>query len=780
MTSPTSEDLATQVRLLSGRDNWSTEAVEGHRPVVVADGPHGVRRPDADQLGIGSALPATCFPTASSLAASWDLDLIEQVGAALGRESRARDVDVLLGPGLNLKRHPAGGRNFEYFSEDPLLSGRMAAAMVRGLQSQGVGGCLKHFAVNNQEAGRMVVDVLVDDRTLRELYLTGFEIAVRESAPWTVMCAYNRVGGTYCSDHRWLLTDVLRDEWGFDGVVMSDWGAVNDRAAAVAAGLDLEMPTSGKAFDREVVAAVERGKLDAAAVERSVARLARLAERAESAVADGLAGADDAEAHHVLAGRAAAAGTVLLTNDGILPLASPGRLAVIGGFATRPRYQGAGSSQVTPTRLDTALDAFRDRLGDDTRVAFAPGYALDGSTTDTLVEAAVAAARDADVAVVFAGLPGAYESEGFDRDHLRLPDGHTRLVEAVVAVNPRTVVVLANGAPVELPWADRPAALVEGYLAGQAGGSAIVDVLLGHAEPGGRLAESFPVAAEDLPASAAFPGEPRQVRYLEGLHVGYRFHDTFAVPARFPFGHGGSYTTFAWSEVEVNGAGQRFTVSVTVTNTGERAGSEAVQVYVADVDATVHRPAQELRGFAKVHLAPGEAERVHVDLGPRAFAHWDVERRDWLVAAGTFEVRVAASSVDVRERVRIEVDGESEVPASPHRPEPLADEATFAAMFGREVPDADPVLPLHRNSTLDDLAATPLGRAVQPLLARAASRAMLGSLHEPDAATRRMFATILRESPLRSLVLFGQGRPSLAALDRVLRVLDLQPSRRRR
>ncbi|MFA9428791.1 glycoside hydrolase family 3 C-terminal domain-containing protein [Egicoccus sp. AB-alg2] len=776
-TPPTTSTLAEQVRLLSGQDNWRTEPIGDVRALVLADGPHGVRRPSAGQLGIGEAVPATCFPTAASLAATWDPDLLEEVGAALGREARARDVDVLLGPGLNLKRHPAGGRNFEYFSEDPLLSGRLAAALVRGVQSQGVGACLKHFAVNNQESNRLIVDVVVDERTLRELYLSGFEIAVRESAPWTVMCAYNRVNGVYCSDSRRLLTDVLREEWGFDGVVMSDWGATNDRANALAAGMDLEMPGSGKAFDDEVVAAVRRGRIDAADVERSVGRLADLVRRLDEGPAE-VAVADDPDAHHALARRVAAAGTVLLTNDGLLPLTGGGRLAVVGRFAAEPRYQGAGSSQVTPTRVEAALPALRERLDATTDVTYAAGYDEAGDTSDTLVAEAVAAATAADVVVVFAGLPGAYESEGFDRDHLGLPDGHTRVVEAVLDANPRTVVVLSNGGPVELPWADRPAALVEGYLAGQAGGAAIVDVLVGDAEPGGRLAESFPVTVSDLPADANFPGGPKQVVYRERWYVGYRFHETAGVPARFPFGHGGSYTTFAWNDLTVDGQGQHVRVEIDVTNTGERAGSEVVQVYVRDVEASVPRPDRELRGFTKVHLAPGETARVGIDLGPRAFAFYDADAGDWRVEAGAFEVLVGASATDVRARATIDVDGEPASTSDVGSGSPwVADDDTFAALLGRPVPRPDPVLPLHRNSSVEDLLHTPLGRRVQPLLAGTATRQMLGSLHQPDAATRRMFETMVRTSPLRAMVLFGRGRPSFRSLDRVLQVLNLRGAR---
>jgi beta-glucosidase len=782
--------LEEKVRLLSGRDFWHLEPVPsvGLPALMVTDGPHGLRKQigDADQLGLGAAVPATCFPTASGLAATWDEPLLTEVGAALGRECRAEDVAVLLGPGLNLKRHPAGGRNFEYLAEDPLLAGRLAAALVHGIQSQGVGASVKHLAANHQESFRMVIDTVVDQRTLRELELTAFELVIRGASPWTVMCAYNRLNGEFCADSRWLLTEVLREEWGFDGLVVTDWGAVNDRVRGIEAGLDLEMPGNGGAHDAEVVAAVREGRLAEADVDRCATRVVELVLRAQQNVT--VTDTFDADEHHALARRVAAAATVLLTNDGILPLAPTGRLAVIGAFATHPRYQGAGSSQVTPTRLDTALAAFRDRVGDGVELVSAPGYDPDtGDAPEHLVTAAVEAAATADVAIVFVGLPGRYESEGFDRPHLRLPAGHDRLVEAVLAANPRTVVVLSNGAPVELPWADRPAALVEGYLGGQASGSAMVDVLLGDAEPGGRLAESFPVRASDLPADRGFPGHRRQVEHREGLGVGYRFHDTAGVPARFAFGHGLGYTTFRLDALEVDGGGQRFTVRVRVTNTGARAGAEVVQVYVRALEPRVGRPDKELRGFAKVHLTPDDAEVVTIDLGPRAFATYDVGASAWRVDAGAFEILVGVSSVDVRASATIEVDGDAEladghpaaVPPGPSLPPPggVADDAAFAAMLGRPVPRPDPVRPFHRNTAVADLGATRLGRAVQRVIIEVGRRQAARTTPAGDAASRRMFEAMLREMPLRGSVVLGGGRLSFVALDAIIDVLNGHPLR---
>ena len=770
--------LEERVRLLSGADFWHLERLEQHGlgSIMVTDGPHGLRKQGAaaDHLGVHGAAPATCFPTAATLGASWDEALLTEVGEALGREASALGVSVVLGPGLNLKRHPAGGRNFEYYSEDPLLSGRLAAAFVRGAQSQGVGTSIKHFAVNNQETFRLVVDAVVDERTLRELYLTGFEIAVKESSPWTVMCAYNLVNGLYCSEHHRLLTGILRDEWGFGGLVMSDWGATNDRALGVAAGLDLEMPGSKGAFDGEVLAAVRSGTLAADEVDLAARRVVELIQRGQG---DGAPAPCDADEQHALARRAAAGGTVLLTNDGTLPLAATGRLAVIGAFAESPRYQGAGSSQVTPTRVDAALDALRARVGaagdGGGEVAWARGYdAASGDTTDDLVREAVAAAAGADVAIVFAGLPGRYESEGFDRDNLDLPAGHTRLIEAVAAANPRAVVVLSNGAPVHLPWVDRVAALVEAYLGGQAGGSAIVDVLFGDAEPGGRLAESFPVHVAQLPADRNFPGRPRQVEYREGLFVGYRFHDTAGVPARFAFGHGLSYTTFELGEVSVVGEGQDFQVRAMVTNNGDRAGSDVVQVYVRDVHSSVYRPHKELRGFAKVHLAPGESQQVTVALGRRAFAVWDVATADWAVEAGEFEVLVGASSVDIRATHTITVASDDVVAPAPSPSGFEATDAEFTAMLGHPIPVPPPTRPFTRNSTLADMQSTLVGRGLLALVTRVARQQAAKEFPDADEATVRMIESAVSEGPARALVAMSGGLVPMGALDGRLDVLN--------
>ncbi len=768
---------ADRIALLSGGDFWHTRALPDHGvpAVLLSDGPHGLRTQEegGDHLGLGDSRPATCFPPAVTLASSWDEDLVGEVGRALGAEAAGLGVAVLLGPGLNIKRHPRCGRNFEYFSEDPLLSGRLAAAMVRGIQDTGVGACLKHFAVNNQETMRFVVDAIVDERTLRELYLSGFEHAVRTAQPRSVMAAYNLVNGVYCSDNRWLLTDVLREEWGFTGVVVSDWGAVNDRTAGVFAGMDLEMPGSAGISDGDVAAAVADGRLAAADVTRCAGRILDLVAAAPPAPAGVPSFAD----HDALARRAAAAGTVLLTNDGTLPLAENVSVALIGGFADQPRYQGAGSSQVVPTRLHTALAEFRDRGWD---VRYSPGFdPVTSARDDSAVAAAVAEARAADVAVIMAGLPGVSESEGFDRDDLALPSQQQVLIDAVCRANPRTVVVLSNGAPVTMPWAAAPAAVVEAYLGGQAGGAAVVDVLTGSAEPGGRLAETFPVCAEDVSSDPWFPGDPHQVTYREGLFVGYRHTTTAGVEPLFPFGHGLSFTTFVWSSPTVADAvipaGGDVTVALSVSNVGDRSGSDVVQVYLHDRTGTVLRPRRELAAFAKVSLQPGETQDVTLTVPGRAFAFWDVRTGTWEVPAGPFDIEVARSSEDVHASLSVTVTGGVTSSADPAGGPAIADtDGRFAARLGYPIPRPRPTRPFTRLATVGEIATTRLGRGIRTVL-RKNSGADFAAVAETDPALGRMLERGLDELPLRTAALFSQGLVTWPVLDGVIALLNGDP-----
>ncbi|WP_309129934.1 glycoside hydrolase family 3 C-terminal domain-containing protein [Microbacterium sp.] len=673
--------LEEKAALTSGADFWTTKSVEraGIPSLMLTDGPHGLRKQagGSDHLGLAGSVPATCFPPAVGLSASFDPELAERVGAALGVESAIEDVAVILGPGINIKRSPLCGRNFEYMSEDPIVSGVMGTGLVRGIQSQGVGASLKHFAANNQETDRLRVSSDVDPRALREIYLRGFERVVKDAQPWTVMCSYNRINGAYASEDPWLLSQVLRDEWGFEGIVVSDWGAVNDRVAGIVAGMDLEMPGSSGRTDAQIVDAVEQGSLDEAALDVVVDRILELARKAE---ARPTASAPlDVEAHHALAREAAGRGIVLLKNmapvDGreestpLLPLRTDGRLAVIGEFARTPRYQGAGSSQINPTRVDTALDAIRDAA--EGEVTFAAGFTIDEdepmtADAEKLRDEAVAAASAADTVVLFLGVPAHIESEGFDRTDIDLPRAQLELLDAVLAANPRMVVVLSNGGVVALPFAGKVPAIVEAWLLGQAGGSATADVLFGAVNPSGRLAETIPLRLEDTPAWGNFPGEHGHVRYGEGLLVGYRWYDARHLPVAYPFGHGLSYTTFSYGDAtaEVDADGD-VVVTVAVTNTGEIAGREVVQVYTSLDGSSVQRPPRELKGFRSVAIEPSETVTVQIPLRRSELAYWDVRVDRWVVEGGEYLIEVGASSRDLRTRTSVQLDGdEVDLPVS--------------------------------------------------------------------------------------------------------------------
>lgn len=666
--------LEEKAALLSGADVWHTVAVErlGIPAIMCSDGPHGMRAQvgDVDEGEMLKAAPATCFPTASAIASSWDRDLIHEVGEAIANEARQYGVSVVLGPGVNMKRSPLCGRNFEYVSEDPYLAGELGLAMVQGIQSRDVGTSVKHYAANNQEHDRLRVSAEIDERTLREIYLPAFERIVTAGEPWTVMCAYNRINGTHASQHHWLLTDVLRDEWGYDGVVVSDWGAVHDRVAAVQAGLDWEMPPDLERSPGAVVAAVEGGWLDEAVVDASVRRMLEMVAKGRHVLE--LDETVDVDAHHELARRAAAESAVLLKNDGdLLPLGDTGTVAVIGEFARTPRFQGSGSSRVTTTKVDVALDEITATFGAD-RVSFAAGYVIEGETdgdgvdVDELCAEAVRTAAGADSVVFFLGLPDSWESEGFDRDHMDLPPDQLATLSAVRAENDRVVVVLVNGATVVVePWCDTVPAVLECWLGGQAAGGAIADLLHGDACPGGRLAETMPVRLNDVPSTLNFPGDPGVVRYGEGVFIGYRAHDHLDQRVSFPFGYGLTYTTFEVTDLDVTLSGRAADgtltalVTATVTNTGARRGSHVVQVYVGDDEAEVARPPRELKGFAKVHLDAGNSERITIELDQRAFSYWSPRHRRWVVESGSFTIAAGSHSRDLPCSTTIEVDAPS-------------------------------------------------------------------------------------------------------------------------
>ncbi|KAA0960064.1 beta-glucosidase [Microbacterium sp. ANT_H45B] len=669
MTEPSASDLTLDEKasLTSGADFWTTKAIDriGLPSIMMTDGPHGLRKQagGTDHLGLSSSVPATCFPPAVGIGSTFDPQIIERVGAAIGIEAAIEDVAVVLGPGINIKRSPLCGRNFEYFSEDPLVSGILGAASVRGVQSQGVGTSLKHFAANNQEFDRMRASSDIDPRPLHEIYLRGFERVVTEAQPWTVMCSYNRINGVYASEDPWLLTRVLREDWGFDGLVVSDWGAVNDRVAGVAAGLDLEMPSSGGRTDAQLVAAVRAGELSESVLDTAADRAIDLVRKA--AQRPSVSGPLDVEAHHELAREAAGRSIVLLKNDDdLLPLDPSTRIAVIGAFATEPRFQGAGSSLINPTRVDRALDELRAVAGDT--VSYAAGFGVEGGaiaasgrTAEDLRDEAVAAASAADVAVVFLGLPAAEESEGFDREHIHLPAAQLAVLDAVIEANPATVVVLSNGGVVALPFADRVPAILETWLLGQAGGGAVADVLFGTVSPSGKLTETVPVRLEDNPSFGNFPGEFGHVRYGEGVLVGYRWYDAKGLDVTFPFGHGLSYTTFSYGDAEVSTTSDGdLVVTVDVTNTGSRDGREIVQVYVAPVASAVQRAPRELKAFSSVAIAAGQTAAVELVVARADLAYWDVRVDRWIVEPGTYRIEVAASSRDIRSSTTVEVEGD--------------------------------------------------------------------------------------------------------------------------
>ncbi|GAB3714462.1 glycoside hydrolase family 3 C-terminal domain-containing protein [Nocardiopsis nanhaiensis] len=653
-------DPAAKASVTSGSDTWHSTGVDGVlRALHLADGPHGIRQQpeEGDHLGIGGSVPATCFPPAVGLGATWNPELVRRVGGALGAEASAMGVDVVLGPGMNIKRSPLCGRNFEYVSEDPHTTARIAAALVEGIQAEGVGACVKHFAANNQETDRMRVSSDVDDRTLREVYLPAFEEVIRTTAPAMVMCSYNRVNGVYASQDPWLLTELLRGEWGYEGAVVSDWGAVVDRVEAVRAGLDLEMPPSGT--DHVVTAAVEKGELDESVLDTVVERLSRLQDRVSADTTRRL----EHDAHDELAREAAREALVLLKNDGgALPLPQGGSVAVIGEFARTPRYQGGGSSRVVPTRVTSALDAFGTALPEGVR--FAPGFTLDGVADPALVREAVTDAREADTAVLFLGLPDAAESEGYDRTHIDLPADQLELLARVREVSDRVVVVLSNGGVVSVSdWQDRADAVLEGWLLGQAGGGAVVDVLTGAASPSGRLTETIPLKLSDHGSYLNFPGGYGHVRYGEGVFVGYRHFDTLDRPVAYPFGHGLTYSTFAYGDLSVASSGKNeWTVSFTVTNTGGRTAAEVAQLYTGVEQDYPTRPRRELRGFEKVSLEPGRSARVELPLTGHDLSTWDPQYRRWSLAAGTYTVAVGASSRDTRLVGEVTTEGDRFVP----------------------------------------------------------------------------------------------------------------------
>ena len=764
-------NLEQKCALLSGDTVFTTRGYKnaGVPSITLSDGPNGVRKQAgaADHLGLNPSVPATCFPTAATVACSWDPALGEEIGRAMGEEAAAQEVAVLLGPGLNTKRSPLCGRNFEYFSEDPYLSGKMAAAYVRGIQSEGISACPKHFAVNSQELRRMASDSVVDERTLRELYLTGFEIVVKEAHPKALMSSYNLINGIYANENAHLLQDILREEWGFDGAVVTDWGGSNDHALGVKNGSTLEMPAPGGDAVRELLAAVRSGKITEADVDARLDELLTLVLDTHAAV-ERHSRSFDADAHHALARRAAGESVVLLKNDdALLPLAEGTRVAVIGDFAETPRYQGAGSSAVNSIKVDTFLDCLSD--SGLYSVGFAPGFDRQGKPDAAKQAEAVALAAKADAVLLCLGLDEIKESEGLDRADMKLADNQIELLQAVREANPNTVVIVNAGASLETPWLAHCKALVYGALGGQAGAGAMVDVLTGKINPGGKLAETWANAYDDTPARDHFAGPGRTVQYREGLYVGYRYYQTAGVPVAFPFGHGLSYTQFAYSDLHADA----HSATLTVTNTGDRAGAEIVQLYVAKPNAEIFRPAQELKAFAKVQLAAGESKTVTLTLDDKAFRYRNTRTDSWEVEGGTYELRVGASSADIRLTAAVEVIGTDALnpyagKALPHYQSgqvQTVPDAEWETLLGRPIPDDR--VKIDRNMTLGELnhGRSPLGWLVWAVMT-----ALLNASYKkgkPDLNVLFQY-----NMPLRALAKMTNGAISMGMVDGI--VMEVQ------
>lgn len=729
---PSVNDLTLEEKaaLTSGTNPWSlgNVAAKGLPNYTITDGPHGLRKAqNTESMDVEENVPATCFPPAAGMACSWNPELVERVGEAMGEECIQEQVAVILGPGVNIKRNPLGGRCFEYWSEDPYLAGHTAVGIVKGVQSKGVGTSLKHFAANNQETDRLRISATISPRAMREIYLPAFEYIVKTAQPWTVMCSYNKINGVFSSQNRWLLTDVLRGEWGFKGIVMSDWGAVSDRVAALNAGLNLEMPPSNT--DDQIVAAGKDGRIPAAQLDEMAQGMIDLVTKARPAMSrDGYR--YDVDAHNEVARQAAVESMVLLKNeDATLPVAKGAKIAVIGEFARTPRYQGAGSSLINPTKLTSFLDAIEER---GVAADFAPGFTLDDAAQDpALTEQAVTAAEQADVVLLFLGLPAAYESEGFDRTTLDIPAKQVEVLDAVAAANPNVAVVLSNGSVVSMPWRGRAKAILETWLLGQAGGAALADVIFGDEAPSGKLAQTIIDDVNDDPSAMNWPGEEGHVDYGEGVFVGYRYYDTFRKQVTYPFGYGLSYATFDVHDATVAKTGPRTAeVTVTVTNTSDVAGAETVQVYVAPPKAKVARPVHELKGFAKVALEPGESKNVTIALDDRAFAYWSERFDDWHVEGGTYTVEVGVSSRDIVSRLGVEIDDDGKIMN-------LDEWSTFGEW-------------------LDDPIGAPILQHVLDDMGKEAGRPVI-----PDSALMVMF---LRSMPLRSLsVILGEAGEQVAA-----------------
>ncbi len=782
--------LKQKADFASGYDYWHLESAQdlGLPKIMITDGPHGLRKqnPNGNSVGLGNSYPSTCMPPAATSACSWDENLLREEGEALAEECLQEKVSVILGPGTNIKRSPVCGRNFEYFSEDPLLAGKMSAGLINGCQSKGIGTSLKHFACNSQEAFRMIINEVIDERTMREIYFPAFEIAVKEAQPWTIMNSYNRINGVYASQNDWLQNKVARDEWGFEGLFVTDWGASVDRVPGLKAGTDLEMPSSGTLNAERIVAAVENGELDEAVLDERIDMVVDLILKSKPALEKDFK--FDIEEHHAVARKVAEGSMVLLKNeDNVLPLKEGQKIAVIGEMAKAPRYQGSGSSVINPTKLDNAYDSLIEA---GVNVTYAQGYYKAPPTkkdksrksdTELISEAAVAA-KAADVAVVFIGLTEALEAEGYDRADIEIPAEHNALVAEVVKANPNTVVVLAGGAVVHIPWIDNVKAVLNSGLGGQAGGSAVANILTGKVNPSGKTAETYPLSFEENPVYGNYPGQPVVSEHKESLYVGYRYYDTAKKDVLFPFGYGLSYTTFEYSDIKLSASEIKDTdtveVSFKIKNTGSVDGAEIAQVYVADKDSTIFRPEKELRAFTKVFLKAGEEKEVSLTLGKRAFAYYNVNIGDWHVETGEFDILVGASSRDIKLSAGIHVAStvDAEIPnykeTAPAYYTADISEMTgeqWAAVYGQELPSAerDTTKKITIYNCLDDASHTKWGGKIGRLIKKVISN--FGSAENGDAAMLQAMAV---QIPIRNFISMSMGVFSPKMAEGLLQILN--------
>ena len=734
--------LEEKVALCSGKDGWYLKGVDrlGVPEIMLTDGPHGLRKHNPEgKFKLENSIPATCFPPAVTSACSWDPELLYEMGVAIGEECLQEKVSVILGPGVNMKRSPLCGRNFEYFSEDPLLAGELAAGWINGVQSQGIGTSLKHFAVNSQEKKRLAIDSVVDERALREIYLTAFEIAVKKAQPWTIMTAYNKVNGTYCSENRHLVKEILKDEWGFEGIAVTDWGAANDRILGIENGNELEMPSSNGYYDKKICTAVRNGKLSESVVDEAADRMLTLIKKSEANLKDSYT--YDKEAHHKLAAKIHSQSMVLLKNeDNILPISKDKKIAVIGEMARAPRYQGAGSSLINPTKISDSFDGLLEK---GYTLNFAPGY---NKKKDEIMPAMFAdackVAEKADIALVFIGLTEEYESEGYDREHMNLPETHNKLVEEILKVNENVIVVLSGGSPVTMPWLGKVKGLINSYLGGQACGIAIADIVSGDVCPSGKLAETYPLSISDTPCSKYFPGTKRLAEHTESIYIGYRYYDTAEKDVLFPFGYGLSYTQFKYSNLKLSKKKIKdtdtLTVSYKIKNVGNCDGAEISQVYVSDKESAIFRPAKELKGFKKVFLKAGEETTVEIELSKRAFAFYNAEAASWQVESGDFEILVGASSRDIKLTSNVFVESADNFPVPDYRETALSyyganikavPDKEFEAILGRPIPDRvySAGERFDMTSSLGDAADTKWGKVIISMLDAAIDRVIKGS-----------------------------------------------------